>query len=120
MADDKKPDCPGANRDVLHLGPELPGGFHPYVRHRPGCTVESGIIKARPDQGNDEAMPNCDGIIRLSSTGTPNTFDVESLYEKAAPPTDVASRSGPAMVSTDAYRDGWDRIFGAPKVVGQA
>jgi len=116
--DDKKPDCPGANRDVLHLGPELPGGFHPYIRHRPGCSVESGIIKARPDHGNDEAMPNCDGILRLSSTGAPNTFDVESLYERDA---QVASaHSGPAKVSTDAYRDGWDRIFGAPKVVGQA
>jgi hypothetical protein len=29
-------------------------------------------------------------------------------------------RSGPAKVSSPAYRDGWENLFGAKKTVGQA
>ena len=118
MADDDDKGCP--NRDVMHLGPDIGNGYHPYVRHKSDHGMETGFITARKP-GNDEAAPPCDGIVRLSHTGPGPTFDVESLYERPAPPTDVAgSHSGPAMVTTEAYRDGWDRIFGGKQAVGQA
>lgn len=119
--DDEGGGCPGGERDTMHLGPDLGNGFHPYVRHRPGCNVETGMLKAKPSHGNDEAIPPCDGIVRLKHSGPGPVFDVETLYERPLPPTDdVAGKAGPAMVATPAYRDGWDRIFGAKAVVGQA
>lgn len=113
--------CPGTKRDVLELGPDLGDGHHPYVRHRPNCTLETGIIKAK-QPGNDEAAPRCDGIVRLSHIGPGQVYTVETLYERSRPPTDVAAaqHSGPAMVASDDYRNGWDRIFGSPKPIGQA
>lgn len=30
------------------------------------------------------------------------------------------AKSGPAQVATDAYRDGWARVFGGEPTVGQA
>jgi hypothetical protein len=32
----------------------------------------------------------------------------------------LAAGSGPAQVATDAYRQGWDNIFGGKRSVGQA
>lgn len=119
--DDKKGGgCPGATRDLMHLGPDIGNGLHPFVRHRPGCNMEAGFITPSKPSGNDEAAPRCDGIVRLTHSGPGPVFDVESLYEREAP-TDVAgSRDGPAMVATDAFRSGWDRIFGVNKTIGQA
>lgn len=38
--------------------------------------------------------------------------------KRGAPP--ASTTSGPAQVATDAYRDGWARIFGSKPTVGQA
>lgn len=117
MADDKDDEgggCPG--RDVLRLGPEIGNGYHPFVRHRQGCRVEAGVLKTHKP-GNDEAMPPCDGIVRLSKTDGPD-FDVETLYERGQESS--ADRSGPAKVVSNAYRSGWDSIFGSKSTVGQA
>lgn len=111
--DDGNDDCPGQHRDVMHLGPELGEGLRPYIRHRSDCAVETGFLK-QAGTGRDEAS-HCDGIVRLTSTEAPDTFEVETLYERSG-----AGHTGPARVSSPAFREGWDRIFGGPKAVGQA
>ncbi len=118
MADDGEKGCP--KRDVMNLGPEIGDGLRPYVRHRPNCVTEAGVIRTR-ESGNDEAVPPCDGIVRLRHSGPGEVSDVETIYERPPPLNDVAgSASGPAMVASDAFRDGWDRIFGGKQAVGQA
>jgi hypothetical protein len=118
MADDDKT-CPGANRDVLQLGPDLGNGTHPFVRHRPGCDIEAGVLKAH-QPGNDEATPACDGMVRLHHSGHGQVYNVETLYERNPRGVAPEAHDGPAMVATEAFRDGWDRIFGVNKTVGQA
>lgn len=39
---------------------------------------------------------------------------------KHAPDCTRTKRDGPAKVTTDAYRDGWDTIFGKKTPIGQA
>ncbi len=105
---------------MLHLGPPVGNGYHPYVRHRPGCHIEAGILRKTNEHGNDEAGAPIDGIMRIRHTGHGDVYDVESIYERAPScPTDDVAHEGPAMVSSEAYRDGWSRIFGN-KAVGQA
>jgi hypothetical protein len=52
------------------------------------------------------------------------TREVESALSRGqAPPhpdAPKAARCGPAKVTTDAYRSGWDGIFGRKQEVGQA
>lgn len=96
-------------RDFMSLGPQVGEGQYTYVRHRPDCTIETGIIvKSDPKSGTDES-PGGEMVVLTNQRG--NTFDVETFG---------AESKGPAKVSTKSYRSGWDRIFGSREVVGQA
>lgn len=112
--DDGKDGCLGAKQDVLNLGPDIGGGYRPYVRHRADCHMETGIAKTL--SGKDEALPSHGRIMNVSHSGG-SMYSVESEYDTAG---NEVSKSGPAMVSNDAYRSGWDRIFGTKPSVGQA
>ncbi len=52
------------------------------------------------------------------------TREVEDAINEGKPvrhPDDPqAARCGPAMVNSDAFREGWDTIFGKKQTVGQA
>lgn len=48
-------------------------------------------------------------VVHLSQIGDKNLYDVNVLHEGSP------VRSGPVNVSTKAYRDGYDRIFGNSK-----
>jgi hypothetical protein len=61
------------------------------------------LLHARPIEG-------CPGRLAIKE------FRVDDLT--SASPVDAPA--GPAMVATDAYRDGWDRIFGGRAERGQA
>lgn len=52
-------------------------------------------------------------VVRLKPReGEPRVFDVETLLERPKLEAHAADRSGPAQIATDAYREGWDAIFG--------
>ncbi len=40
-------------------------------------------------------------------------FDVEVLHRADPPSEAAAARKGPAKVSSNAYREGWDHVFGS-------
>jgi len=104
--DDGKGTCPDG--DVVSLGPDL-GGVRPYIRHRPDHTIQAGVARCVPD---GESLDK-EGIYHLRQREGRNEYDVEPVSPSTA-------RSGPAKVTSNAYRTGWDNIFGAKTPVGQA
>ena len=110
MAEDDK--CSG--NDTLTLGPDLGDGARPFIRHRSDHSMETGI--ARPPRDGESI--NSSDVVHLHHRGPGPVYDVEVLYEHAARAAEEEG-SGPAMVNSEAYRTGWDQIFGS-RTVGQA
>lgn len=76
--------------------------------------IEPGLVKPA-----EPGKPLLGDLVRLKPRPEcPILCDVETIYEfQSQPPSDEAvgarrSRGGPAWVVTDAYREGWERIFG--------
>lgn len=112
MADDDQ-DC--GHKDVMTLGPVLSeNGLRPYIRHKADCTLETGVTRPLEE---GESASFADGILQLEP-GSHGTYDVTTLYER--PRTTQAEPKGPAKVTTEAFRSGWDRVFGKSATVGQA
>jgi hypothetical protein len=107
MADKKKPECNG--EDVVLMGPPLDkNGARPYVRHCSNCTTQAGVLKPV-----GEGEPLYDGSLMLEQRPKePGAYNVVSTYQ--------SEKAGPSRVTTEDYREGWDRIFGSPPPVGQA
>ncbi len=93
-------------RNVLHI-----------LRKR-GHRIEPGLV--RPAEPGKPLMGD---LVRLKPRpGLPVLCDVETLWEfHRPPPSDEERRDeggpgrrGPAWVTSDAYRRGWERIFGQP------
>lgn len=103
----KKPQKP---LDVAFLGDKTEDGAGRRVLR----VRESGasLGELRP-LVHGKALPNDGEIVKLTRReGAPeNVCDVETAVELG----DGAKSSGPARVATDAYRDGWDRIFASSK-----
>ncbi len=90
------------------MGPSLSNGVRPFVRHRSDCSTETGFVK-RVQEGE----PIYDGAMLLEPRNNePGAFNVRGTYQ--------SNQSGPPKVTTNEYRDGWDRIFGGTATVGQA
>ncbi len=109
MGDQKR--CPHHGEDVVHLGPELEDGGHPYVRHHPDGSVRGGVLRLAA-----EGMPLYDGALQLRHRGPGPIFNVTNEYKREVAQPECP---GPAKVATPAYRTGWDNIFGN-RTVGQA
>jgi hypothetical protein len=121
--DDPKGDPPG--RDVALIGgPTERGDGMQIVRLREG-QVEVGEIRSA-----QEGKPILGESVRLHARADhPRLFDVEVVARGplAGKPRDDAAETatttssgekaakGPAKVATEAYRTGWDAIFGAPR-----
>lgn len=108
MADEDDKPCPG--EDMMHVGPDIGGGMHPCVRHMPDHSLRVGFFQEHRPK-DDEAVNK--PLVHLTHKGPGSVYKVEEL-------TPGAVSAGPSRVATRAYRDGWDRIFGTPKTVGQA
>lgn len=102
--------CPFGGRDVVIAGPTTQSG-QACVRHKSDHTVELGEM--RPVA---EGRPLFGELVRISGDGP--AYDVESVYDTASGESE-ASGKGPAKVTTEAYRRGWDAIFGK-RPAGQA
>lgn len=100
-------------KDVLLVGnTTTESGGAPVVRLREG-RVETGELREAKD-----GQPIVGELVKLSQRPEHDRlFDVEVLAKGALPASteNAPSRKGPAKVSTDAYRTGWDAIFGAPR-----
>jgi hypothetical protein len=120
---------------VLVHGKTEDGKGAQVLRARPG-RLEAGEVRAV-----ESGRPLAPGgqLVQLSPRGTPNLYDVKVEYEvpgaiaaasapalsqglasgagpgrtQAKPPTAERPSGGPAQVATEAYRDSWERTFGA-------
>lgn len=104
----EKKGCP--DRDIVQMiGPPGPNGARRAIRHRSDHRIELGVFEKKNE---GEPISSDAQMLQLTPLG-PDVFEVENEYSMSE------GLSGPAQVSTEAYREGWDRIFGA-KTVGQA
>ena len=96
-----------APRDVLFVhSPTEDGGALRVIRKRED-SLEIGELRAL-----EEGRPVHGDVIRLHQREeSERLFDVEVLMEGPRP---QRSLSGPPQVATEAYRSGWDAIFGPP------
>lgn len=108
----QRTDAPGSE-DVLLVLEQADGGRLRGIRQREG---QLELAELAPIA---EGQPLSGELVRLSPReGHPVLLDVQTLYqpEQTAPtvePTPCAGHKGPARVNTEAFRDGWDRVFGA-------
>jgi len=95
---------------VLVHGKTADGEGACVLRARPG-RIEAGEV--RPLR---EGRPLAAGgdVVRLTAReGAPNVYDVDVHYTVPKDTAAVDTAGGPAQVATPAYRDSWDRTFGA-------
>jgi hypothetical protein len=96
-------------RDSVEFGPDIGDGTHASIRHRPDGTLEFGAARI-VKQGENIAGSH----IVFATRAEDGQFDiVDELDMTEAAPSERGA--GPAKVTTDAYRDGWDRIFSRVK-----
>lgn len=102
----------GRGADVAVLGGATESGGVQILRMREGH-VELGELRAA-----QEGKPILGESVRLHARDDrPGLYDVETvargpLARKPAPEAPaLPTRKGPAKVSSDAYRSGWDSIF---------
>lgn len=121
MTEDGRPSGPPAKpeaepappRDVVFVrGPSDDGKGVNILRLRED-RVEAGELRAAKD-----GQPIHGELVRLEQRPeSDRLYDVEVLAEGPKPPA-VGPRKGPAKVANEAYRDGWDQIFGkSPKLL---
>src|SRR5512139_3420761 len=106
-------------KDVLFVGNNTTeGGGAPVVRLRDGRIETGELREAR------EGQPIVGELVKLSKRSEHDRlFDVEVL---ATGPTaeprgelPAAARKGPAKIATEAYRTGWDAIFGKERAAAK-
>jgi len=108
--DDSKKGC-GIEGDELMAGPELPGGARPYIRHTPDHQFQAGVM--RPVREGEALY---DGAFHLEHKDGP-IYRVTDLYSKSEA---TLGHKGPANVTSPAFRENYDNIFGKKVAVGSA
>lgn len=88
--------------DVVLLGPPTADGAGVHVLRARKERVELGELRAL-----EEGRPIAGEVVSLAPRkDNPRVCDVKESY------VPNAAHKGPARVATDAYRDGWDEVFG--------
>jgi len=83
--------------DTLIMGPSVDGaGSRICIRHLPDHEIELGVVRPLRD---GQPIASGSEVVSLEHLGG-SEYSVEHIY------------GGPAKVTSDAYRAGWDRIFG--------
>jgi hypothetical protein len=96
--------------DVVLLGPPTADGGGVHVIRARDEKVETGELRAL-----QEGRPITGEVVTLSPReGNPRVCDVTDSYRAPSPveAARAAPHKGPANVATDAYRDGWEEVFG--------
>lgn len=114
MAEQKK--C--SEGDVIELGPPVADaepGTHVFKRHTADHEIQIGVGKLEPISQRKEGKPFAPGEI-LCRRRDDGRFNVEQIMPGSSESSESGEASGPAMVTSDAYRTGWDAIFGKATV----
>jgi hypothetical protein len=91
--------------DVVLLGPPTADGGGVHVLRAREERIETGELRAL-----QEGRPITGEVVTLTPRkDNPRVCDVTDSYQ---PPAMTMAHKGPANVATDAYRDGWDEVFG--------
>ena len=97
--------------DVVILGPPTADGAGVHVLRAREEKVEIGELRAL-----EEGRPIVGEVVMLAPRkDNPRVCDVKDSYRAPGSPGATAltiAHKGPAKVSTEAYREGWDEIFG--------
>lgn len=96
-----------ADRDKLYVMGTTKRGDVVGVRKGADGNSQLVALSDRPIGGNS--------LVQLKHVED-NEYDIESEVAYNAP----GSTDGPPKVTSDAYRSGWDSIFGGKKTVGEA
>lgn len=91
--------------DVVTLGPMLSDGGRLGVRHTADHKIEVASVH-KVEEGANLAGHR---VLFGRTTGNELIVEDEMDLTGASP-----GHAGPARVTSDAYRDGWARIFGSP------
>jgi hypothetical protein len=107
--------------DRIHIGPDVGAGdARPCVRHHPDHKITRGWVKPLKD---GEPLNGAE-VLSVRYDERVGDFEVQSLYDPKCPKSEESTMarasSGPAMVASNEYRSGWDRIFGHRAEVGEA
>lgn len=103
-----KPSSPKGD-DVVYVGGASPDGATLAVLRKKGQTLSMGVLRRA-----EEGKPVHGELLRLAPRAEdPQLCDVEVLADARAPHEAGEGGGGPAQVSTPAYREGWNAIFGA-------
>lgn len=108
--------------DRLIIGPDVGAGeIRPCVRHHPDHSITNGWVKPLK-----QGVPlNGAEMLSIQYDAQVGDFKVKSIYnpnqEQASASEEIESSThGPAMVASNEYRSGWDRVFGSKVTVGSA
>lgn len=112
LASQAAPAAAAPAQDVVILGPPTADGAGVHVLRARDEKVEVGELRAL-----EEGRPIVGEIVTLAPRkDNPRVCDVKDSYRapSATGATDALAlaHKGPVKVSTEAYRDGWDEIFG--------
>jgi len=97
-------------RDVVLVGGPTADGGGVHVLRARDERIELGELRAV-----EEGRPIHGELVTLAPRkDSPRLYDVkESVTIPSNSSSAIAPRKGPARVATDAYRKGWDDVFGA-------
>lgn len=103
MSDHK---CDG--KDFLHMGPQVEAdGSRACIRHMPDHSWREGVLRpVKEGQPLRTDLP-CVAVERQDD----GTYSVQELM-----PGTKQESSGPAMVNSENFKTGWDRVFGKQAV----
>ena len=103
--------APARAPDVVILGPPTADGAGVHVLRAREEKVELGELRAL-----EEGRPIVGEVVTLAPRkDNPRVCDVKDSFHApgaAAGPALALAHKGPAKVATEAYREGWDEIFG--------
>lgn len=97
---------PAPAPDIVFLGPPTADGGGVHVLRAREERLEAGELRTL-----QEGRPITGEVLTLAPRkDNPRVLDVKDSY---SPPATRHASKGPAKVATDAYRDGWDEVFGS-------
>lgn len=106
---DRTPKARTAGDDVVLVHGRSDDGRTLAVLRKRGDTLSAGLLTAA-----EEGKPLHGDLLRLTPReDAPFLADVEVLHESAR--AERPNRDGPAQVSTPAYREGWNAVFGTSR-----
>jgi len=104
------------SKDYAILGPPTENGRVAIVCNDSEKRIEIGEFRPVP-QGKPLNLLGGDAV-QLTARKNDSRFDMEYIYRQNRKKIEPEESKGPSTAATEAYRDGWDAIWGKP--IGQA